>query len=70
MAGIYNGGGTTADGDATFDVLQSTVDCRKAIYNEVVNRLNRPGLTNRRGMGALIAKIALAEGNERPCLAC
>ncbi|KAK3950190.1 hypothetical protein QBC32DRAFT_376875 [Pseudoneurospora amorphoporcata] len=62
MAGVYDNGGNIADGDAAFEALKSTLDCRKAIHDDI--------LQTEAGLGPFFAKLTLAECNESLRLAC
>jgi hypothetical protein len=50
--------------------LKSTLDCRKAIHEEVMDRLNHPQVTDRSGIGPFLAKMYFQDCDKSLRLAC
>jgi hypothetical protein len=57
MKRIYDDPANVANEGTAVQALKSTFHCRKAIHNEVMDRLNQPELTDRTGMGPFFAKM-------------
>jgi hypothetical protein len=55
MKRIYDDRANVANEGLAVQVLKSTLYCRKAIHDEVMDRLNKPGLTDRTGVGPFFA---------------
>ena len=51
-------------------VLESMLDCRKALHSAIMSKLNRPDLTDRTGMGPFFAKVFLEDCDKSLRLAC
>ena len=70
MKSIYDDRASIADEDTAVQALKSMFDCRKVIHDEVMDRLNQPGLTDRTGMGAFFAKMHFEDCDKSLRLAC
>lgn len=70
MKSIYDDRANVADGAVAVQALKSTFDCRKAIHDEVMDRLNQPGLTDRTGLGPFFAKMHFEDCDKSLRLAC
>ena len=70
MKSIYDNRANATTEAAAFQALESTIDCRKVIHDEVMDRLNQPDLTDRTGMGPFFAKMHLGDCDKSLRFAC
>ncbi|KAH3958541.1 hypothetical protein HBH98_078060 [Parastagonospora nodorum] len=70
MKSIYDNHANFTDGSAAVLALKSTLDWRKAMHHEVMYRFSQPKLTERTGMGPLLALINFSYCDRGLRLAC
>jgi hypothetical protein len=70
MMSIYGDRANVAVEGTVVQALKSTFGSRKLIHDTVMDRLNQPELTDRTGMGYLIAKMSFKDCDKSLRLAC
>jgi hypothetical protein len=68
LRALYDNHADVVDHDLALQALQRTFECRKALHDTVMNRLNQPNLTDRTGMGAFFAKMSFEDCDKDLCL--
>jgi hypothetical protein len=61
LRALYDNHADVVDHDLALQALQRTFECRKALHDTVMNRLNQPNLTDRTGLGAFFAKMSFED---------
>lgn len=61
LRSLYDSNADMVDHDLVLQALQQTLECRKALHNTVMNRLNQPNLTDRTGMGPFLTKMSMED---------
>lgn len=70
MKSTYEGHANISDEGSAVQALKSLLDCRKAIHDEVMERLNDPELTDRTGLGPFFAMMHSKDSDRSLRLAC